>query len=331
MISKSGADSVASIHAFRLVEATLSRIPTLDDMQQAPLRYVAQSITHLLKNKDLRRQGERPGVDAARRGAAMQLMSAILRSYKRLVERAEAESEVPEMSEKAWLLQDITVSDIVQYLQDDETDSMVRCMALRVIHDFASVYLDEVPQWEQLEDVVDTCAEVMLRKTTWQQDHELKAKSLDLVGFSPHDDAYQVLSFVPTELAVRSVSKALAVDNKVKVLEPLLALIVDHSALKDGYWPFMLSILIHGGCLSLFHDIINQPVPPEEDADDQTACRAKSDACIGLKSCFEQMRARDMKAVPSDLSLTLEKLSNDDGMTSFVRSSASAALMALNE
>ncbi|KAG8930784.1 hypothetical protein FRC00_000977 [Tulasnella sp. 408] len=179
MISKSGADSVASIHAFRLVEATLSRIPTLDDMQQAPLRYVAQSITHLLKNKDLKRRGERLGVDAARRGAAMQLMSAIVKSYKRLVERAEleAESEVPELSEEAWLLHDIAVSDIVQYLQDDETDPMVRCMALRVIRDFASVYLDEVPQWEQLEDVVGTCAEVMLRKTTWQHGHELKAVS----------------------------------------------------------------------------------------------------------------------------------------------------------
>ncbi|KAG8957492.1 hypothetical protein FRC00_003895 [Tulasnella sp. 408] len=333
MISKSGADSVTSIHAFRLVEATLSRIQTLDDMQQAPLRYVAQSITHLLKNKDLRRQGERPGVDAARRAAAMQLMSAILRSYKRLVERAEfeAESEVPEISENAWLLQDIAVSDIVQYLQDDEVDPMVRCMALRVIHDFASVYLDEVPQWEQLEDVVGTCAEVMLRKTTWQHGHELKAESLDLVGFCPHGDAYHILSFVPTELVIGSVSKALAIDNKVKLLEPLLALIVDHPTLKDGYWPFMLSILIQSGCLSVFRDILNQPVWPEEDVDDQTACKAKSDACIGLKHCFEQMWARDMKAVPSDIPLTLEKLRKDDGMTSLVRSSASAALMALNE
>ncbi|KAG9042208.1 hypothetical protein FS837_011160 [Tulasnella sp. UAMH 9824] len=331
MISKSGADSVASIHAFRLVEATLSGIHTLDDMQQAPLRYVAQSITHLLKNKDLKRQDERPGVDAARRGAAMQLLSAILKSYKRLVERVEAESELPEISEKAWLLQDIAVSDIVQYLQDDEADPMGRCMALRVIRDFVSVYLDEVPQWEQLEDVVGTCAEVMLRKTTWQHDHELKAESLDLVGFCPHDDAYHILSFVPAELVVGSVSKALAVDNKVDLLEPLIALIVDYSTLKDGYWPLMLSILIQSGCLSVFRDILNQPAWPEEDVDGLTACEAKYDACIGLKRCFEQMWARDMKAVPSDISLTLERLRNDDGMTSVTRSSASAALIALNE
>ncbi|KAG8899776.1 hypothetical protein FRC00_000947, partial [Tulasnella sp. 408] len=331
IISKSGADSVASIHAFRLVEATLPKIHTLDDMQQAPLRYVAQSITYLLKNKDVRRRGERPGVDGARRAAALQLISAILRSYKRLLERVEAESETPEMPEGEWLLQDIAVSDIVQYLQDDDADPMVRCVALRVIHDFACVDLDEVPQWEHLEDVVGTCAEVMLWKTNWQHEKEEKAKSLDLVGFCPHDDAYHILSFAPSELVIRSVSRALAEGDKVEMLEPLLALIVDHSTLKDRYWPFVLSILIHSGCLSFFHDILNQPVGPEEDADYRTACRAKSDACIGLTRCFEQMRARDMRAVPSDISLTLEKLEQDDGMTSLLRNRASAALLALNE
>ncbi|KIO23472.1 hypothetical protein M407DRAFT_27077 [Tulasnella calospora MUT 4182] len=331
IISKSGADSVASIHAFRLVEATLSKIHTLDDMQQAPLRYVAQSVTYLLKNKELRRRGERGGVDAARRAAALQLLSAILRSYKRLLERVEAETESPEMPEEEWLLQDIAVSDIVQYLQDDEADPMVRCMALRVIHDFASIDLDEVPQWEHLEDVAGTCTEVMLWKTNWQHNHEEKAKSLDLVGFCPHDDAYHILSFAPSELVIRLISRALAVENKVEVLEPLLSLIVDHSALKDRYWPLMLSTLIHSGCLSFFHEILNQPVEPEEDADDRAACRAKFDACTGLTRCFEQMRARDMRAVPSDISLTLEKLEQDDDMPSFVRDSASATLIALNE
>lgn len=156
-------------------------------------------------------------------------------------------------------------------------------------------------------------------------------KSLDLVGFCPHDDAYHILSFAPAELVIRAVSRALAEGDKVEMLEPLLALIVDHSTLKDRYWPFVLSILIHSGCLSFFHDILNQPVGSEEDADYRTACRAKSDACIGLTRCFEQMRARDMRAVPSDISLTLEKLEQDDGMTSLLRNRASAALLALNE
>lgn len=353
IISKSGADSVASIHAFRLVEATLAKIHTLDDMQKDPLRYVARSITHLLKNKDLKRRGERSGMDGARRTAALQLVSTILRSYKWLLERVEAESETPEMPEEEWLMQDLAVSDIVQYLEDDEADAMVPCMALRVIHDFASVDLDEVPRWKHLEKVASTCADVMLWQTTWQHDHEEKAvsrptfapiealyinvdgvtmqKSLDIVGFCPHDEADHILSFAPSELVVRVVSKALAITNKTEVLEPLLSLIVDHSTLKDPYWPFMLSILIHSGCLSFFRKILKQSVGAEEDVEYRTKCREISDACIGLTRCFEQMRAKDMKAVPSDISLTLEKLEKDDGMTSLVRSSASAALAALNE
>ncbi|KAG8984688.1 hypothetical protein FRB90_005162, partial [Tulasnella sp. 427] len=203
IISKSGADSVASIHAFRLVEATLPKIHTLDDMQQAPLRWVAQSITHILKNKDMRRRGERPGVDAARRVAALQLVSAILRSYKRLLERVEAESEAPEMPEEEWLLQDLAISDVVQYLEDDDADPMVRCMALRVLHDFASVDLDEVPGWERLEDVANTCVELLLWKTDWQHEKEKQAKLLDIVGFCPHEEAYHILSFAPSDLVVR--------------------------------------------------------------------------------------------------------------------------------
>ncbi|KIO23471.1 hypothetical protein M407DRAFT_244767, partial [Tulasnella calospora MUT 4182] len=93
----------------------------------------------------------------------------------------------------------------------------------------------------------------------------------------------------------------------------------------------MLGILVHSGCLSLLHDLLLKPLEQEEGTWQRIACRMRSQACIALTRCFEQMRAKDMNLVPSDLGKTFVSMATDDSLPQYLRDSASDALQALNE
>ncbi|KAG8958589.1 hypothetical protein FRC00_002562 [Tulasnella sp. 408] len=331
IIYMSGADSISTIPALRLFESILSGVWTLDQLQRPTYRSFLEAVIYLIKRKGHVRQGEGPGVDPARRTAALHVISSTLRTYKSLLSRLEADSETPTMPKEEWILQKLGISDIVPYLHDKNGHPLVRCMALRVLRDFADVDVDEVSRWEKLEDSLSICADVVLWKTKWQHGHEATSKSLDIAKFCPHDDAYRIMASSPPHIVIPILAKSLKTDDKSTLLEPLMSLIVDHSALKDKYWPFMLSILLHSGCLSLFHDILLRPVPPEKDFLFRTSCRAKAEACIGLSRCFEQMRAKDIKTIPPNIGLTLAKLANDEKLPVNLRGRANDAFGALKE
>ncbi|KAG9044885.1 hypothetical protein FS837_007360 [Tulasnella sp. UAMH 9824] len=331
IIYMSGADSISTIHAIRLFESILSGVWTLDQLQRPTYRSFLEAIIYIIKRKEHIRQGERPETDPARRTAALHVISSTLRTYKSLLSRLEADSETPTMPKEEWILQKLGISDMVPYLHDKNGHPLVRCMALRVLRDFADVDVDEVSRWEKLEDTLSICVDVLLWKTKWQHGHEAISKSLDIAKFCPHDDAYRIMASSPAQLVIPILAKSLRVDDKSTLLEPLMSLIVDHSALKDKYWPFMLSILLHSGCLSLFHDILLRPAPPEKDFLFRKSCRAKAEACIGLNRCFEQMRANDIKTIPSNIGLTLAKLANDEKLPVNLRGRANDAFGALKE
>ncbi|KAG8956547.1 hypothetical protein FRC04_000025 [Tulasnella sp. 424] len=327
----SGADSRSMVPAIRLVESILPSVRTLEQLQRPIYRSFLKAVIQLIKNKELVRRAERPEVNPARRTAALHLISSTLRTYKLLLDRLEAEADIPTMPEKEWILEELGIADIVPYLQDERSHPLVRCMALRVLRDFADVDVEELPRWERLEDILAIAVEVLLWRTKWQHGHEATSKSLDIAKFCPHDDAYRIITSSPAELVIPILSKALKADDKSALLEPLLSLIVDHSRLKDKYWPFMLSILLHCGCLLLFYDILLPPVPPEKDFLYRKTCRTKTDACIGLTRCFEQMRAKDVRTIPSNVGATLVKLANDEQLPLNLRGQAGGAFGALKE
>ncbi|KIO22529.1 hypothetical protein M407DRAFT_27928 [Tulasnella calospora MUT 4182] len=240
IIYMSGADSLSTIPAVRLVESILSGVRTLDQLQRPIYRSILEAVIYLIKRKGHVRQGERPEIDPARRTAVLHLISSTLRTYKSLLHRLEADSETPTMPKEEWILQKLGISDIVPYLHDANGHPLVRCMALRVLRDFADVDVDEVSRWDKLEDTLKICADVLFWKTKWQHGHEAASKSLGIAKFRPHDDAYQVIASSPPQLVIPILTKGLKADDKSPLLEPLISLIVDHSTLKDKYWPFML-------------------------------------------------------------------------------------------
>lgn len=128
-----------------------------------------------------------------------------------------------------------------------------------------------------------------------------------------------------------ALTKALSTFERSSLVEPLISLIVDHSKLKDKYWPLIISILLHSGCLSVFHQILRDPLPLENDVRYRRLCRAKTDSCIGLTRCFEQMRAKDVKTIPFDIEATLIRLYNDEKLPVSMRGRAWDTLGALKE
>ncbi|KAG8912585.1 hypothetical protein FRC01_005008 [Tulasnella sp. 417] len=327
----SGADSIAAINVIRLVESILPGVHTVGDLQANSLREVLQAVSMILKKRDLRASEEGEEVDPARRIAALHLVSSTIRTYKSLLERSKSTCQTPWMPDEEWVLQDIGVNDVLPYLKDNDAHPFVRCMALRVIRDFGEVGPEDIPGWKNLKDIVKTSVSVLLRQTDWQHGHESKARYLDVVGFSPLDDAYQIIGLSPPETVGSVFSEKLEVETKSHLLEPVLSLIVDHSALKDKHWPSMLMTLIHNGCFSLLHDLLLQPLEQEGGTWQRVACRMRSHACIALTRCFEQIRAKDMNLVPSDLGKTFVSIATDESLPQYLRDSASDALDALNQ
>lgn len=172
-----GLMSAASVQAILLVESAVHEIASLEQIHEREIRRFVRDVIILLKNKALRRPGEQPKTDAARRVAALHLISTLLRTYKRLMDRLDEEWEAPIVPQDDWLLQDLGVSDVFEYLRDEAGDPLVRCMALRVIRDFAVVDAESVSLWRSLKGVICICVDVLLWKTEWQVGQDDKAVS----------------------------------------------------------------------------------------------------------------------------------------------------------
>ncbi|KAG9044784.1 hypothetical protein FS837_007543 [Tulasnella sp. UAMH 9824] len=179
-----GLMSAASVQAILLVESAIHEIASLEQIHEREIRQFVRDVIILRKNKALRRPGEQPKTDAARRVAALALISTVLRTYKRLMDRLDEEWETPIMPQDDWLLQELAVSDVFEYLRDELSDPMVRCLALRVIRDFAILDTDSVSLWESLRDMIVICVDILLWRTEWQvgqEDKAMKAKDMKVV------------------------------------------------------------------------------------------------------------------------------------------------------
>ncbi|KAG9044783.1 hypothetical protein FS837_007542 [Tulasnella sp. UAMH 9824] len=331
IVEATGMMPPASVQAIRLVEYVLREITSLEQLHDGGTKKFVKAIIVLLKNKNIRRPGERSDVDPARRVAALHLISTLLRTYKRLMERLDEESDTPNMPHEDWLLQDLGVSDVFDYLGDGSAEPMVRCMALRVIRDFAVVDPGAVALWGSLGDIVGISVDVLLWKTEWQQGHNGKAKSLEIAKFNPLDNAYQIIALSPPALTIATVSKGFAVDDTYRLVEPLLDFIVDHSTSQDKSWPLVLSTLLQSGLFSLLLDILREPFTMEGDSLCRSTSRTKADACICLTRCLEQAKAKDMKMLPATMRGTLEDLARNQDLLLNLREAAMNGLHALND
>ncbi|KAG8951476.1 hypothetical protein FRC04_006008 [Tulasnella sp. 424] len=327
IINRLGVVSVPSVHAIRLVESVLPGVHTLGELQCQAIQDVMCVVVDFLQNDDPVDENILE-LHLACCTASLQLVASLLRTYKSLVERVEADSGAPMVPEEGWLVRDFNMSQVFGYVQKDRGDPLVRCMGLQVLRCFADVVPEAVSEWKQLSELMELCSEVILWRTKWQHGLDTRAKSLDIVRFCPHDDAYRIMSFAPPSSIIDALSKALSTGDKGASLEPLLSMIVDHSTLKDHYWPFMLSMLIRSGCFAFFLEILKTPLDDEYILC-RTACRAKADACIGMTRCFEQMRAKDTDMIPPDTGTTLASVAVDTRFPVNLCECASEALRAL--
>ncbi|KAG8926556.1 hypothetical protein FRC01_008702 [Tulasnella sp. 417] len=309
IIQETGLMPAASVQVIRLVECALHGITSLEQLHVESTREFVKATIRLLKRKIIRRPGEKPEVDPARRVAALHLISTILRTYKRLMESRDEEWDTPGMSPDDWLLQDLSVYDVYDYLRAESADQMVRCMALRVIRDFAVVDIDAVASWGPLGDIVGICVDVLLWKTDWQQGHTGEAKSLEIVKFNPLDDAYCIIALSPPQLTIAAMSKALT----------------------DKHWPSVLSMLLQSGLFSFLQNVLEEPFTTEGDSFCRSTCRTKTDACICLTRCLEQVTAKDMKMLPTSTCKTLKNLAQNEDLPLNLREVAVNGTHALND
>lgn len=144
----------------------------------------------------------------------------------------------------------------------------------------------------------------------------------------PHDDAYAILSLVNTPFLVPVLQKYLQEAEAAcsrQILEPLLALIVDHSRRPDLFWPTMLSALISAGVLDYFYRVATLPLPNLAHAQYRNTSEAKRDALTGILRCLEQIHAADYQMVSEGLILTLRDLGMDVTQPIMIQNLAHAA------
>lgn len=140
-------------------------------------------------------------------------------------------------------------------------------------------------------------------------------KSWDVPAIIPHDDAYPILSLFPPEELVPFIRPFLTSDTGGRLVEPLMALIVDHSRAHsigdDHQWPKMLSMLVQAEVIDYLIQVAAIPLPDLSCRDYTLVQDQKRDAATGIFRCFEQIQARDLSCVGVDIFKTLESLKTD--------------------
>lgn len=148
--------------------------------------------------------------------------------------------------------------------------------------------------------------------------------------FIPHDDAYAILSMTPTHTSIPALRVHLqeaASERSTGILEPIVALIVDHSRISDSYWPTLLSVLISAGVIDYFERIAALPLPDLAHATFRKVQEAKRDALTGMMRCFEQVSAEDRKLIPERLLGVLRSLATDETQPMLTQRLAHVALL----
>lgn len=237
--------------------------------------------------------------------------------------------------------------DILDIIQDEEETGAVRALALHIL---SVVLRPTATTLEELrpesEDVLTLCMGVLLWKTRWQhnladdevnkiyQQHTcdltlpLQQKRFNIEKLRPHDDAYAILCDFPAATLIPLVRNAIAVSERLAILEPLMALIVDQSAMNGRNWPKVFSSLIDAGLVPYFHDIASSPVP---DPNDRPLWRSITDAFVGLMRCFEHMTEQQLLNVAPEVIGTLDRTADDGSVPLIVSRSASDARKTLQK
>jgi len=158
--------------------------------------------------------------------------------------------------------------------------------------------------------------------------HELTElqKQWDIPVIIPHDDAYTILSLYPSSSVVPHLTAQFASVNYIHALEPLMALIVDHSAEPDPYWATMVSVLMQSKAIPHLIECATRPLPKPEHSTFRLVKREKRDALIGIVRLFEQMSPADAGCVGIDVLVILQNLRDDTDQLASVQSLAGEAL-----
>ncbi|KAG9000044.1 hypothetical protein FRB94_005673 [Tulasnella sp. JGI-2019a] len=177
---------------------------------------------------------------------------------------------------------------------------------------------------------VQTIVDVVLWKTSWQHSFPKGiSRNWDIPDVTPHDDAYTMLSLLSPSKFIpifHKAFKAAISDGSYKILEPLTALIVIHSAEPDAFWPTMLSALIQAGLVDYLVSVAAMEAPGQEDRLYRVVQEAKRDAVTGILRCFEQMSRTDSNIIGWKVFHVLEKLVRDEAQPLPVQDTAKIAL-----
>ncbi|KAG8995241.1 hypothetical protein FRB94_009316 [Tulasnella sp. JGI-2019a] len=172
--------------------------------------------------------------------------------------------------------------------------------------------------------------DVLLWRTKWQHIvTKTFARNWDIPIVIPHDDAYTILSYYPPPTFIPTLQSRLVaagLGGSYEILEPVLALIVDHSAEPDPYWPTMLSSLIQAGVVDYFTTMAMLALPDATHNLHRVVHKAKRDGVTGLLRCFEQMSVKDVKYVGWHVFNTLEHLVTGEAQSLSVQDLAKTTL-----
>ncbi|KAG8989914.1 hypothetical protein FRB94_013889 [Tulasnella sp. JGI-2019a] len=179
--------------------------------------------------------------------------------------------------------------------------------------------------------------DVLLWKTSWQHSVPKRcSRNWDIPEVIPHDDAYAMLSFFSPSIYIpmlRFYFEEAISERSYKILEPLIALIVDHSppAEPDAFWPTMLRALIQAGLLNYLIRMAVLELPDLRDSLYRVVQGAKRDAVTGILRCFEQMPQTAPGHVVDDVFDTLRWLIEDEAQPMSVQHIARTALDTWNQ
>ncbi|KAG8980937.1 hypothetical protein FRB94_009318 [Tulasnella sp. JGI-2019a] len=172
--------------------------------------------------------------------------------------------------------------------------------------------------------------DVLLWKTRWQHSIPKRiSRNWDIPEVIPHDDAYAMLSlFSPSKFfpMFRNEFMDAISSGSSKILEPLMALIVDHSADPDAFWPTMLSALIQAGLVDYLMSMAVSLLPGQGDRLYRVVQEAKRDAVTGVLRCFEQISQADSGNIGWGVFDALEQLIRDQAQPLPVQDIAKIAL-----
>ncbi|KAG9027886.1 hypothetical protein FRB95_007084 [Tulasnella sp. JGI-2019a] len=226
-----------------------------------------------------------------------------------------------------WNLSEPLVPFVLKIIRDSTEDAEVRCMALSAL-----AVLTKRSSTAPGENLIRLCISILLWQEDWQHCHKAIAAKWDVQKVMPHDDAYFILSVC---LDANSSSILISVlreyfdfsRNETRILEALMALIVDHSVEGDDHWTRMLSVFVRSDLTSYLFSVISLPVPTDiAHTSYREITSAISDGLVGLMHCAEQLQS--CKGVDPRVRDVLVALACDETMPMMVQQQAILALEA---